>query len=194
MTINGTINTAIEFCKEELVPSTYIIKNTALYALGGFLSGRVFGFVSPMHGVIYLAASRITSVAISYISFRAYNVACDTTKALSRKIEPYELHNSKQENYFSSCVKSGRHLVSSCIDSLKYNLSFIRGMPLSYTNIYLSHHMANAVALSLLKIQPIAYRTAIKVVFSSAILTIFASSFIDFAAKEVKKRMNNLDD
>ncbi|HEV3269707.1 MAG TPA: hypothetical protein VGZ69_03550, partial [Candidatus Rhabdochlamydia sp.] len=189
MTINCAINTAIDFCKEELIPSKYTIKNTALYALGGFLSGKVFGFISPMHGAIYLATSTITYVAIHRINFFAYRIAGKTTAALSRKIKPtFELcYNSKQESSFSSCVKSGRRLVSSWVDSLESNLGFIRGMPLTYTNIYLSHHMANAAALSLLNMQPIAYRAAIKIVCSSAILTIFAGSIIDFCHKKAKK-------
>jgi len=49
--------------------------------------------------------------------------------------------------------------------------------------------MANIAVLSLLKMQPIAYRTAIKVVCSSAVLTIFAGSSIHFATSEIKKRV-----
>lgn len=193
MNVNHAVSTAIEFCKKELVPS----KNTALYALGGFLSGRVFGFVSPMHGAIYLASSRITYGAIPRITCRIHQIVYNTTNALSRKISVKpEFKNSdrshgcsRKENLFSNCIKNGRHLASSWMDSFKDNLRFIRGLPLGYTSIYLSHHMANIAVLSLLKMQPIAYRTAIKVVCSSAVLTIFAGSSIDFATSEIKKRV-----
>lgn len=141
-----------------------------------------------MHGAIYLATSKITYVAINHINFFAYRIAYKTTAALSGKIsvKPELKHLntcSKQESSFSSCVESGRRLVSSWMGSLEDNLIFIRGMPLTYTNIYLSHHMANAAALTLLKMQPIAYRAAIKVVCSSAILTIFSGSVINFCYK-----------
>jgi hypothetical protein len=166
----------INFCKETCRP-----QETALYAVGGFLSGRCMGIISPMDGAAYMVAIRMAYL----VSQKFTNEALDY---LERKIFDFDRYLSKtpqkinpnKPSYLNRLKSSGSRLAARWVGFVvRGNLSLLKP-PRSFINVYLSYGAGNE-ALYLLGKQPVGLLAATGIFFSSAVFAVLASSSINLA-------------
>lgn len=142
-------------CKEfyrEVLP----LKQTAFCALGGFLSGRFLGTISPVHGAVYVVAARITYLVINKVMGDSY-------------CQSYKL-----SNWMGQIV--GKVTFGKFSYNVYENASFISNS-LNIANIYLCYGAGNQI-LSLLGGQ-VVFATALKVSCVSGVITYFSAFLFD---------------
>lgn len=157
----------INFCKKTCKP-----QETALYALGGFLSGRCMRTISPMDGAVYMVAIRM-----AYLVSQDFN-----EKALSylkEKISSTPRTTHSQSSYLDHLKNRSSYLVTSWLGLVSDKLSLLK-QPMHFINVYLSF-MAGNGALYVLGKQRVGLLATIGIFFSSTVLAVLAGSSIDLA-------------
>lgn len=158
---------AISSCKE-FCGKVCPLKATFFCALGGFLSGRLLGTISPVHGAVYVVASRITYLVVN------------------KTIGSVIVQSNQAVKWMSKIV--GKVTPGAFPDNIMYqNASFIRSS-LNIANIYLCYSAGNRV-LSLLGGQFI-FTTALKVSCISGFITYFAAFLFDSGASALRYAKN----
>ena len=161
----------INFCKQTCKP-----QETALYALGGFLSGRSMGTISPMDGAVYMVAIRMAYLVSQEFNEKALGY-------LERKIKNFDKQiYQTSPSYFNRLKSRSCHLATPWVDLAQSKLSLLK-QPMNFINVYLSYVAGNG-ALYVLGKQRVGLLTTIGIFFSSTIFAVLASATIDLAKSE----------
>lgn len=164
----------INFCKQTCKP-----QETALYALGGFLSGRCMGTISPMDGAVYMVAIRMAYLVSQEFNKKALGYLERKTKGFGKQI--YQTNSS----YFDRLKSRSGHLAASWVGLAQSKLPLLK-QPMNFMNIYLSYVAGNG-ALYVLGKQPVGLLAVTGIFFSSTIFAILAGASIDLAKSEKVK-------
>lgn len=159
----GTVNSSKEFFKEvakDFYKDICRPKETALYALGGFLLGKSLGVISGKHGAIFAATNILAYRAAEKINNLIYSKIqgllmshCNTFVG-AEVLDKTSLKKSNPCRYFESCV-----------------------LPLkTAANFYFSY-VSGSLVLSLLERQ-ITVRTALVMPLASGVTGFVASALI----------------
>ncbi len=156
----------IDFCRQACRP-----QETALYAIGGFLSGRCMGVISPMDGAVYMIAIRMAYLVSQKFNKQAYDY-------LEQKISSTMPQTNPNEPSFLKRLKSNsRCLASSWINLVPKKLPLLK-QPMNFVDVYLSYAAGNWTLCALGK-QPVGLLAATGIFFSSSVFAVLAGSSID---------------
>ncbi len=164
----------IDFCRQTCRP-----QETALYAVGGFLSGRCIGTISPMDGAVYMATLRVAYLVSQKLNNEALDYLSNKITGFGKQISSGASRTISNQSLLSRLKSRSVHLATSWINLVPGKLPLLKE-PMKFINVYLSYMAGNGF-LYLLGKQPVGLLATIGIFFSSTVFAVLAGSSIDLA-------------